>query len=93
MAYYERSAAILAAQCWLEAGATFEIGSGRRRAPHPPSLARRQDTLSTEKSPNFLPVGKDFTIPARYFLPVGKGLRALPARETKRHAMRPPRRR
>ena len=41
------------------------------------SLARRQDTLSIGKSANFLPVGKDFTIPARNFLPVGKpGLQA-----------------
>ena len=30
--------------------------------------------LSTGKSPGFLPVGKDFTIPARNFLPVGKGV-------------------
>ena len=41
--------------------------------------------LSTRKSANFLPVGKDFTIPARYFLPVGNGLRGLPAKVTKRH--------
>jgi hypothetical protein len=32
----------------------------------------------------FLPVGKDFTIPARNFLAVGKGLQGSPAKETKR---------
>ena len=41
--------------------------------------------LSTGKSTSFLPVGKDFTIPARYFLPVGKGLRGSPAKGTRRH--------
>ena len=41
--------------------------------------------LSTGKSAIFLPVGKDFTIPARYFLPVGNGLRGSPAMVTKRH--------
>jgi hypothetical protein len=40
--------------------------------------------LSTEKSPHFLPVGKDFTIPARFFLRVGNVLRDSPAKETKR---------
>ena len=43
----------------------------------PISLARRQDTLSTGKLANFLPVGKDFTIPARDFLPVGNGAARL----------------
>ena len=51
----------------------------------PISLARRQDMMSIRKSANFLPVGKDFTIPARNFLPVGKGLRGSPAKVTKRH--------
>ena len=41
--------------------------------------------LSTRKSANFLPVGKDFTIRARYFLPAGNGLRSSPAEVTKRH--------
>jgi hypothetical protein len=45
----------------------------RRRASHPIRLAQRQGMMSTEFLRNFLPVGKDFTIPARYFLPVGKG--------------------
>ena len=49
------------------------------------SLAHRQDMLSTGKWANFLPVGKDFTIPARHFLPVGNGLRGSPAKVTKRH--------
>ncbi len=42
-------------------------------------LAQRQDMLSTEFWRNFLPVGKDFTIPTCYFLPVGKGRRDSPA--------------
>ncbi len=41
--------------------------------------------LSTRKSSNFLRVGKDFTIPARYFLPVGNGLRRSPAKTANRH--------
>jgi hypothetical protein len=41
--------------------------------------------LSTRKWANFLPVGKDFTIPAGNFLPVGKGLQGLPIKVTKRH--------
>ncbi len=41
--------------------------------------------LSTGKSANFLPVGRDFTIPAHNFLPVGNGLRGSPAKVTKRH--------
>ena len=41
--------------------------------------------LSIRKWANFLPVGKDFTIPARNFLPVGKGLQGSPAKATKRH--------
>jgi hypothetical protein len=41
--------------------------------------------LSRRKSANFLPVGKDSTIPARKFLPVGKGLRDSPVKVTKRH--------
>jgi hypothetical protein len=36
----------------------------------PLSLACRQGMLSMRKLANFLPVGKDFTIPARNFLPV-----------------------
>ena len=71
--------------CRRETGAPSESNSARRRAAHPPSLARRQDMLSTRKSANFLPVGKDFTIPARYFLPVGMGLQSSPAKATKRH--------
>jgi hypothetical protein len=67
----ERSAAILAAQCRLEASATSESSSARRRASHPLRLARRQGMLSIGKSANFLPVGKDFTISACDFLPVG----------------------
>ena len=43
--------------------------------------------LSIRKWANFLPVGKDFTIPARNFLPVGKGLRGSPAKVTKRQVM------
>jgi hypothetical protein len=73
--------------CRREAGATSERNSVRRRIPHPLSLAPRQDRLSTGKSANFLPVGKDFTIPAPNFLPVGKGLRVLPERATKRHTL------
>jgi len=38
----------------------------------PISLAQRLDVMSMGKLANFLPVGKDFTIPARNFLPVGK---------------------
>jgi hypothetical protein len=72
-----------------QAGAPSVRNFVRRRAAHHLSLARRQDTLSTGKSPNFLPVGRDFTIPARNFLPVGKGLQRLPDGETKRHAMSP----
>ena len=49
------------------------------------SLAQRLDVMSMGKLANFLPVGKDFTIPARNFLPVGKGLRGLPGKVTKRH--------
>ena len=66
------------------------VNSRRPKAPCPLplSLARRQDTLSTRKSPNFLPVGKDFTIPAPYFLPVGNGLRGSTAKMTKRHDSR-----
>ncbi len=41
--------------------------------------------LSMRKPADFLPAGKDFTIPARNFLPVGKGLRDSPAKATKRH--------
>ena len=55
----------------------------RAATAHPLSLAQRQDMLSTGKSPNFQPVGKDFTIPVRYFLPVEKGLRGLPERGDK----------
>jgi hypothetical protein len=33
----------------------------------------------------FLPVGKDFTIPARNFLPVGNGLRGSSEMATERH--------
>ena len=43
------------------------------RPCHPLRLAQRQGTLSTEFLRNFLPVGKDFTIPAANFLPVGNG--------------------
>jgi hypothetical protein len=39
--------------------------------------------LSIRKWANFLPAGKDFTIPARFFLPVGKGLKGSPAKVTK----------
>jgi hypothetical protein len=49
------------------------------------SLARRLDVMSIGKWANFLPVGKDFTIPARNFLPVGKGLQGSPVKVTKRH--------
>jgi hypothetical protein len=41
--------------------------------------------LSTGKSANFLPVGKNFTIPARNFLPVGNGLRNSPPKVTRCH--------
>ena len=41
--------------------------------------------MSIRKWANFLPAGKDFTIPARNFLPVGKGLHGSPAKVTKRH--------
>ncbi len=41
--------------------------------------------LSIRKWANFLPVGRDFTIPARNFLPVGKGLQGSPAKAAKRH--------
>jgi hypothetical protein len=41
--------------------------------------------LSTRKWAKFLPAGKDFTIPARNFLPVGKGLKSSPAKGTNRH--------
>jgi len=41
--------------------------------------------LSRRKWANFLPVGKDFTIPAGFFLPVGNGLQSLPAKVTQRH--------
>ncbi len=77
-----RTAGILPAwrEGWRQAGAPSERNSVRRRAAHPLSLARRQDMLSTRKSANFLPVGKDFTIPARYFLPVGMGLQSSPAK-------------
>jgi hypothetical protein len=40
--------------------------------------------LSIEFSCNFLPVGKDFTIPAANFLPVGNGVVNSVARVTKR---------
>jgi len=40
--------------------------------------------LSIEFLRNFLPVGKDFTIPASDFLPVGKGVVISAARATKR---------
>jgi len=36
------------------------------------SLAHRLDAMSMRKSADFLPVGKNFTIPIRTFLPVGK---------------------
>jgi hypothetical protein len=38
--------------------------------------------LSRRKSASFLPVGKNFTIPARNFLPVGKGLQGSSAKVT-----------
>ena len=41
--------------------------------------------LSIRFSWIFLPVGKDFTIPAANFLPVGKGLQGSPAKVTRRH--------
>jgi hypothetical protein len=44
-----------------------------QRAPHPLSLAHRQGVLSRKFLRNFLPVGKDFTIPAADYLPVGNG--------------------
>ncbi len=85
-----RTAGILPAWrgCRREAGAPSERNSIRPRDPHPLSLARRQDRLSTRKSADFLPVGQDFTIPARYFLPVGNGLRGSPAKVTIRHDRR-----
>jgi hypothetical protein len=41
--------------------------------------------LSRGKWADFLPVGKNFTIPTRNFLPVGNGLQGSPAKVTKRH--------
>jgi hypothetical protein len=38
--------------------------------------------LSTGKWVNFPPVGKDFTVPARNFLPVEKGLQGSPVKVT-----------
>ncbi len=83
-----RTAGILPAWrgCRREAGATSN--SVRRRVPHPLSLAQRQVMLSTGKSPGFLPVGRDCTIPARYFLPVGNGFRRAPAKVTRRQLRR-----
>ncbi len=49
------------------------------------SLARRQARLSIGKLADFLPVGKDFTIPTGNFLPVGNGLRGSASTRTKRH--------
>ncbi len=82
-----RTAGILSAWrgCRREADPAPESNSIRRRASHPLSLAQRQDMLSTGKSANFLRVGRDFTIPTGYFLPVGNGLRGSPPEVTKRH--------
>jgi len=41
--------------------------------------------LSIRKWANSLPVGKNFTIPAADFLPVGNGLQGSTAKVTKRH--------
>ena len=40
--------------------------------------------LSTRKWANFLPLGRDLTIPGRHFLAAGKGLRGSLAKVTKR---------
>jgi hypothetical protein len=40
--------------------------------------------LSTGECAYFLPVRKDFTIATADFLPVGKGVRGVPAKMTKR---------
>ena len=57
---------------------------GRRRPPHPLSLAHRQGKLSTEILRNPLPEGQYFTIPAKNFLPVGNGFLNSAARGTRR---------
>jgi hypothetical protein len=48
-------------------------------------LAKRQGMLSREFLWSVLPIGKDFTIPACYFLPIGNLLRDSPAIVTNRH--------
>ena len=47
------------------------------------SLALRLEAVSMGKWANFLPVGKDFTISVRNFLPVGNGLRNSPPKVTR----------
>ena len=59
-------------------------GTGRRRAPHPLRLAPRQGVLSTKFLRKFPLVGKNFTIPGYFFLPVGNGLRGSASKPTKR---------
>ena len=78
---------------FLSGHSSFPPGDpgGVARAPHPSLPSRLQQSpgdMSTEFLRNFLPVGKDFTIPTNNFLPVGNGLRDSPAMVTKRHAGR-----
>ena len=56
---------------------------------YPPRLALRQGMLSSEFLLNFLPVGKDFTIPAADCLPVGNELPGSAAEVTRRPNLGP----
>ena len=70
---------------WVATVMVFVRGLFSCALPHSIRLAPRQGMTSRRKWADFLPAGKDFTIAAANFLPVGNGRRGSVAKVTKRH--------